>query len=317
MSVPDCDWDTQLLSLGGHFLQSRAWARCQERMGSTVFHTRGDGWMWLAVTRRVGPFQRLYLPYGPTVADDRSLAVALDAAAGTARELRCGFVQFEPNAQSVIHPGAVGAVRTRMRQPADTWLLRIDVDESSLRSGLTKGHRGSINAAERRGLTLERAASPEEVGGFLEVLHRTHQRTGMPIHADAYYRAIVDELMPSGEASLYIARSEECAVAAAIVFDLGDTRYYAYAGSDPSARQLSPAAPLVWRMILDARADGKRWFDFWGIAPPGRPDHIWSGFTQFKRAFGGEALQRAGTWDLPVRPLSYRVWALANSLRRR
>jgi lipid II:glycine glycyltransferase (peptidoglycan interpeptide bridge formation enzyme) len=306
-----------LLGLGGHFLQSRAWARCQERMGWTVFHARGGGWMWLGVTRRVGPFRRLYIPYGPTVADDSSLGMALEAATARARELRCSFVQFEPNGKPVMHPQAHGAVRVRMRQPTDTWLLRIDVDEATLRSGLTKGHRGSINAAERRGLTVERATAIADIESFLAVLHRTHERTGMPVHPDAYYRAILSELMPTGEASLYVARGEGRAVAAAIVFDLGDTRYYAYAGSDPDARRLSPAAPLVWRMILDARTDGKCWFDFWGIAPADQPDHIWSGFTQFKRAFGGQALQRAGTWDLAVRPLSYRAWSLAQSLRRR
>ena len=317
MSVPECDWDGQLLALGGHVLQSRGWGRCQERMGSIVHHDRGEGWLWLAVIRRVGPFQRLYIPYGPTVADDDALGRALESASACARREGCSFVQFEPDGSGTVSPAAHGAVRARMRQPADTWVLRIDVEEAALRSGLTKGHRGSINAAERRGLTIEKAASPDEIGGFLDVLHSTHARTGMPIHGDVYYRAIVNELMPGGEAALYLARHQGRAVAAAIVLDLGETRYYAYAGSDPAARQLSPAAPLVWRMILDARAGGRRWFDFWGIAPPDQPDHIWSGFTQFKRAFGGEALHRAGTWDLAVRPLAYRAWSLANSLRRR
>ena len=53
-----------------------------------------------------------------------------------------------------------------------------------------------------------------------------------------------------------------------------------------------------------------------GDEPPDQPDHPWSGFTQFKRSFGGMLLTRAGTWDLPVRPWLYRTWSAAQRLRR-
>jgi len=316
--IPDLAWDSRLLALGGHFLQSRAWARCQVRMGSTIFHCSDGDWMWMALIRQVGPFRRLYMPYGPQVAGTHALARSLRPAARLAREARCAFVQFEPGARHALDPGSVGARRVRTRQPEHTWILRIDVDESTLRSLQTKGHRSSINAAERKGITFERTTSPVDVDHFLELLHETNARTQMPIYQDSYYRAIADELLPTGEAKLYCAWHAGRVVAAAIVMDFGDTRYYAYAASssDPEARRLSPAAPLVWHAILDARADGKAWFDFWGVAPPDQPDHAWSGFTQFKRSFGGELLSRAGTWDLPVRPWTYRAWSAAQRLRR-
>lgn len=314
--APGDGWDEQLVGLGGHVLQSSAWARCQVRMGSSVFHCRDSEWMWLGVTRTVGPFRRLYLPYGPRAARAAALRPALDTAIACARRAGLDFVQFEPDGLPQLSPAEVGARRTRMRQPTFTWLLRIDADEAALRSGLSKGHRSSINAAERKGIAVTRADSPAVIDEFLTLIRQTHDRTSMPIHPDAYYRAIAAELVPTGEAALYTARHEGRAVAAALVFDLGETRYYAYAASAPEARQLSPAAPLVWRLILDARAAGKRWFDFWGVAPPDQPDHAWSGFTQFKRAFGGQLLERAGTWDLPVRPLKYRAWSLLQSLRR-
>jgi lipid II:glycine glycyltransferase (peptidoglycan interpeptide bridge formation enzyme) len=274
--------------------------------------------MWIALIRQVGPFRRLYMPYGPQVGGTAALGRSLRPAVRLARETRCAFVQFEPGAEQTLDPGSCGARRVRTRQPEHTWLLRIDVDESTLRAGQTKGHRSSINAAERKGITFERAGSPGELDRFLELLHETNVRTRMPIYPDSYYRAIAQELFPTGEATLYYARHAGRALAAAIVIDLGDTRYYAYAASssDPEVRRLSPAAPLVWRAILDARAEGKAWFDFWGVAPPDQPDHPWSGFTQFKRSFGGVLLSRAGTWDLPVRPFAYWAWSAAQRLRR-
>lgn len=316
--IPDASWDSRLLAMGGHFLQSRAWARCQARMGSDVYHCGDERWMWIGVTRQVGPFRRLYLPYGPQVADAAALADALRPAARLAGGLGCVFVQCEPGSRAPLDPALCGARRVRARQPEHTWVLRLDVDEAALRAGQTKGHRGSINAAERKGISFETTATPADVNRFLDLLHETNARTHMPIYGDPYYRAIAEELLPTREAALYYAMYEGQAVAAAIVIDFGDTRYYAYAASSsaPELRRLSPAAPLVWRAMLDARSAGKTWFDFWGVAPPDQPGHPWSGFTQFKRAFGGSLVTRAGTWDLPVRPLRYGAWSTLQAFRR-
>ena len=311
--VPNEGWDTDLQSLGGHVLQSRAWARCQQRLGVTTFHQRGDGWLWLGVVRKVGPFASLYLPYGPMLAG-AGLDHAVRAAALCARQAACSFVQIEPVGPAPLHPERLGARRAPMRNPTYTWVLRLDVDESTLRSGLTKGHRGSINAAPRRGIVVSQRTDDAAVEDFLRLLRLTQQRTSMSLLPDSYYRAILDELMPTNDAVLYVATAQERAVAAAVGLDFGSTRYYVYAGTDPAARGLSPSAPLVWQMILDARASGKRWFDFWGVSPPGATDH-WSGFSQFKRSFGGELAEHGGTWDLPVRPLAYSAWRVARTLR--
>lgn len=316
--VPDAGWDAQLLHLGGHFLQSRAWARCQVRIGARVFHASAERWMWLGLVRQVGPFRRLYLPYGPQVEDADALCDALRIAAICARAQRCQYVQFEPGSSAALDPARCGARRVRARQAEYTRIIDLDVDETQLRAGLSKGHRSAISAAARRGVVVEPAATPDALEEFLLMLRETSDRTGMPIYDDAYYRAIVAELVPTGEATMYVARHGDRAIGAAIVLDLGDTRYYAFASSasDTEARRLGPGPPLVWRTMLDARAAGRRTFDFWGIAPPDEPDHPWSGFSAFKRSFGGEVLRRNGTWDLPVQPMAYRAWRLAQVVRR-
>ena len=317
--VPDPGWDARLLRLGGHFLQSRAWARCQVRMGAPVFYASADRWMWLGLIRRVGPFRRLYLPYGPQVEDTEALCDALRVASICARAHRCDYVQFEPGSTAPLDPARCGARRARTRQAEYTRIVRLDVDEAQLRAGLSKGHRSGITAAVRKGIVVETTTAPDALEQFLQMLRETSDRTGMPIYDDAYYRAIVAELVPSGEATMYVARHGERAIGAAIMLDLGPTRYYAFASSasDSEARRLGPGPPLVWRMMLDARAAGKTTFDFWGIAPPDEePDHPWSGFSAFKRSFGGQALRRNGTWDLPVHRVAYGAWRLAQVARR-
>lgn len=316
--IPDPGWDERLAALGGHFLQSRAWARCQARMGAALFHASAERWMWLGIVQRMGPFRRLYLPYGPQVADSGALRTALRAAVLCARRQRCHFVHFEPWSRAPLFPEQCGARRVRARQAEYTRVIHLDVDDATLRAGLSKGHRAAISAAPRKGIVVEPSTAPEALEAFLRMLRETSDRTGMPIYDDSYYRAIVEELVPTGEATVYVARHGERAIGAAIVLDLANTRYYAFASSatDPETRRLGPGPPLVWRTMVDARAAGRTRLDFWGIAPPDEPDHPWSGFSAFKRSFGGEVLRRSGTWDLPVDRAMYAAWSLAQALRR-
>jgi lipid II:glycine glycyltransferase (peptidoglycan interpeptide bridge formation enzyme) len=122
--------------------------------------------------------------------------------------------------------------------------------------------------------------------------------------------------MPLQAATMYVAEHAGEAVAAAICFDFADTRYYAHAVSDMQrGHRLGAAAPLVWTMIMDARAAGLSSFDFWGVVPDPDPRHPWAGLTRFKMAFGGGLVVRGGTWDVPVRPLRHRLYRVARGLR--
>jgi lipid II:glycine glycyltransferase (peptidoglycan interpeptide bridge formation enzyme) len=96
---------------------------------------------------------------------------------------------------------------------------------------------------------------------FLRMLRETEKRAGFFSHEDPYFDAIAEELLPDGVATLYFAMAEGRSVATAMVFDFGDTRYYAYGAADNTARRVIPATPLVWRTMLDARELGRTRYD--------------------------------------------------------
>jgi lipid II:glycine glycyltransferase (peptidoglycan interpeptide bridge formation enzyme) len=315
LPIPD-GWDSGVVALRGHVLQSSLWARVQRRLGYEVTFDAGRGWCWLGVVRSVGPFRYLYLPFGPVLSEPGMLEEAVSTARDRARALGCAFVRVEPDAVSATQLNALGARAVRSRQHQHTLLLRIDVDEATLRRGLNSGHRSRINTAEKRGLSIVQAHDPADIADFIALLRQTESRAGFYSHDDPYYHAIAGELMPGGEASLYYAEVDGERVAGALLFDFGDTRYYAFAASDTRRRAVMPAPPLVWRTILDGRAKGMCWFDFWGVAPPDQPDHKWAGITDFKRGFGGALHSRAGTWELVVRPVHARLFSLAQAVRR-
>lgn len=321
--VAAAEWDFALQRMGGHFLQSTLWQRVQLALGHDVIWARDEEWMWAGAIR-AGRFPRyVYLPHGPTAISAAAMTTALAQAVGAARERALDFVRAEP-AGEVALPLliAAGAHPSRAIQPHWTWVLDITPDDATLRAGLSAGHRGAINAAPRRGLSFRKTADPNDIEIFLGLQERTAAAGRFRGQAQAYHRAVAHTLMPEGAAALYIAEAAGAPVAAALCFDFAGTRYYAHAVSDPqNGRKLQAAAPLVWQMILDARETGASRFDFWGVTPggepaPGAPPHPWDGFSQFKRSFGGVAIERAGTWDLGVRSLRYSLYRTARRLGR-
>lgn len=299
----DAAWDAGLLAVGGHVLQSSAWLHVQRALGYAVLQARGDGWQWAGAIRP-GRFPRyLYTPYGP--ASRVRTAAALQAVADAAAAAGLDLVRVEPTGEDAS--GALRALRARPSrsiQPRHTWVLDIGADVDVLRRGLEAGHRSRINAAGRRGLTIQVTSDPASVDVFLDLQRLAAHRTGYRGQTPRYHRTVARELMPRGVARMYIAQAAGRPVAASMTFDFGDTRYYAYSASDPDlGRRLGAGPPLLWRMILDARDRGATLFDFWGVLPESRPGHPWDGFSRFKKAFGGRLVEHAGTWDLPLRPL--------------
>jgi lipid II:glycine glycyltransferase (peptidoglycan interpeptide bridge formation enzyme) len=321
--VADAEWDITLQRMGGHFLQSTLWQRVQIALGHDVIWARDEQWMWSGAIR-AGHFPRyVYLPHGPTAASGDAMTGALAGAVDAARARSLDFVRAEPAGGAALAAlEASGANPSRAIQPRWTWVLDLTPDETELRRGLSAGHRGAVNAAPRRGLTFRVSDDPDDIEIFLRLQEKTAAAGRFRGQEQSYHRAVARTLLPEHAAALYFAEAAGEAVAAALCFDFAGIRYYAHAVSDPEAgRRLQAAAPLVWQMILDARTNGAHQFDFWGITPraesaPGAAPHPWDGFTQFKRSFGGEAVERAGTWDIGVRSLRHSLYRAAIRLRR-
>ena len=316
--VAGADWDAALQRMGGHFLQSTLWQRVQAALGHEVIWSRDERWMWAGAIRS-GRFPRyVYLPHGPTSILGAAMIDALADSVTAARAHALDFVRAEPAGDGAgVALREIGAQPSRSIQPHRTWVLDLTPDETVLRKGLSAGHRSAINAASRRGLTIRSSTDPADIDVFLRLQRTTAAAGRYRGQSELYHRIVAATLMPERAAALYVAEAEGEAVAAAVCFDFDATRYYAHAVSHPEiGRRLQAAAPLVWQMILDARARGARRFDFWGITPGGTPGHPWDGFSQFKRSFGGQAVERAGTWDLGVRPLRHRLYRVIARLRR-
>ena len=303
-----------------HFLQSPAWERVQRALDRPTVRLSGDGWRAFAVLQRGRLNSRLYAPYGPELDRPEALGDALAALVVEARRLGAAFVRVEPTLAGPEGPGlapealeAAGLRRVGREQPEHTQRVDLARPFDEVLAEMRKSNRNLHRNFAKKGLSVRTSADPADIEHLIRLLGEVSDRTGMHAHAGDYLRAQAKELVPPGDAKIYLVglEGEADPVAAAMVYDDAERRYYGHAAASTAQRALSPGVILVTSMMREAHEAGLGEFDLYGVVPPEVRDHAWSGFSDFKRSFGGRQVDYSGTWELPVRPLSYAVYRAA------
>lgn len=296
-----------------HFLQTAAWGSFQKALGRQIIENDTDNWHYLAIIEKGRLGTRLYCPYGPSAVDEDSLKDALHMLKAAARERNAIYVRVEPNvaisSESMRKLRAVAAPRNI--QPAHTWRIGLTQPEETIIAGMRATNRNLHRTASNKGISFRKSNDPKDIEVLLTFVHEVARRTHIRPHSDEYFRLQAKTLLPLGAAHLFFAEYEDVPIAAALVYDSATTRYYAHAGGSYVHRKLHAGTPLVSHMMLEAKDSGLDTFDFYGIAPPDQPHHPWTGFSDFKKSFGGEQHDYAGTWDLPLKSVTYRAYRSA------
>lgn len=282
--------------------------------GEQVIRLRGKNYEALAIKKSTPVGNYLFLPYGPALtgktpkAAQSALRQALDDLRAKAAEEKCFFVRIEP-----IFPFSgeamteLGLVETKEIEPKHTWVLPLsDISDDELLAGMEKNKPRSWRNMAKKEMSVRNTQNPAEIG----VLTRLLAEVGEQDHFTPQSELHLKNQLKSGFATLYIVElgPEKTPIAASLVYDFDGTRYYAHAAADYEHRKLRAGTILLVQMILDAKHAGARQFDFWGITISDDPHHPWQGFTAYKKSFGGQQVDYAGTWDLPLIPAKYRLY---------
>jgi hypothetical protein len=316
------DWDNTIAKLGGHFLQTKAWADFQESLGRQVVFDSGSDWAWLGALRQGrGGIRYLYSAYGPVVLNDQGTTsndpsgskAALESIVAAGQEQNVDFIRCEPWGDVYLTDlRKAGFSKFGEYQPQHMLELDLTPDLETIRKGASQSNRNLINQAEARGLSFRISDDPKDITSFNQIHNATAEHGGFTNHGDDYYTKLIDVLIKEGVGRLYFADHSGAPVAAALCYDWNGTRYYAFAGADPvKNRDLKAAVALLWWLIADAKEQGLVRFNYGGIAPDDQPDHPWAGHTRFKRSIGGESIQTLGTWEKPLKTAKYGLYKLA------
>ncbi|MFJ3957647.1 lipid II:glycine glycyltransferase FemX [Arthrobacter sp. NPDC090010] len=290
-----------------YFLHTEHWARVQEALGHRVHRLSGEGWEFLAIEDSNPAGKLLYLPYGPLADSLRSFDKAIEAAKELARSCGAVFLRCEPVNAGLPQEGYAPLLEARglrrapsNQQPELSWIVDLDGTEQEILAGMKSTNRNLHRNIHKKGVSFRKSTDPQDISILLGFLRATAARNGFTAQSDDYLSTVAEVLLPAGAGALFIAELDGEPIAAAFSYDSEDTRVYAHAALDDTHRKLSAGIPLVVALILDAKESGLAHVDLWGVAPEGKPDHQWAGFTAFKKSFGGRGVSYPGTWDLPV-----------------
>lgn len=302
-----------------HFLQSTAWEKFEQLEGRKTFRISGDGFSALAVLESTPLGQYLFCPYGPAIKEDNcheSKAQykknAIAALSSLAQAQGAFFVRLEPTAP--FDPPewkTLGLKKSHDIDPAHTWVLDLTRPESEIFADMEKEKSRLWRNHEKKGITIRQTKDPAEVS----ILSNLLKLIGSHNHFIPQKEAHLISQLKAGFATLYIAELDGEPIAASLVYDYDGVRYD-HAASDLEHRKLAAGSILLVQMIVDAKHQGFAMFDFWGITTSADKTHPWYGFTQFKKSFGGQQMDYAGTWDLPLNPFRYHIYQIVRKLNR-
>ena len=109
---------------------------------------------------------------------------------------------------------------------------------------------------------------------------------------------------------LWLARHEGDLVAATIAIRVGTHAWYSYGASSTEKRDVRGSNAVQWAMIRHAMEAGAEVYDLRGITETLDADDSHVGLIQFKVGTGGEAVEYAGEWDLPLNRPLYKAFQL-------
>jgi vancomycin resistance protein VanK len=192
--------------------------------------------------------------------------------------------------------------------------------EAAVLAGMNQLWRRNIKKADKSGVQVT-GSTPETVDADLKPFHDLYAHTAQRDHFTprplGYFRTMVEAMSAEDPAriALWLAHHEGDLVAATIAVRVGTHAWYSYGASSTDKREVRGSNAVQWAMMRDALAAGAAVYDLRGITDTLDPDDPHAGLIQFKVGTGGEAVEYAGEWDLPLRPLLYRGFQLAMSRR--
>ncbi len=295
-------WDEFLASHhAAGFMQSSWWADVMLSRGYGHFGVvlrDGDSIVGGAqvLMRQVESGPTFYhVPEGPVLPrDDADAADAFEAVMEFIDQKRhkhsklVSHLNIEPRWEKL--PGFVTGFRQRSGwfEPRNTYCIDLTASEDAMLARMRPKGRYNIKLARRHGVSIVEDVSPQGLQDFLTLYHAMIERQELKKRLSAtFFEELLRKFNAIGCGSIFFAEYQGERIAAAVVIFFGNRATYYAGGSLATHREVMAPYLLHISVMLRAKELGCEWYDMYGIAPPSQADHMWAGFSAFKRKLGG------------------------------
>lgn len=316
-------WESFLLKHSPQSLfQSFSWGEVEKQLKKKILRMgifkKVQSNLWgisqiVKVEARRGSF--LHVRHGPVFKkwEGKIIKVWLRWIKGLAKQEKVSFIRISP----LLKPQETELLRTLGFRSAPipsldaetAWVLDLEKSEEELLKQMRKTTRYLIKKGEKDGLKVIKSKDLNDIYHFFKLYKKTYQRQRFIPH-----QGIKEEykvFKKDSRADLFLAKYQGEVLAAALIIYYGNQAIYHHGASVKSS---IPASYLLqWEAIKEAKRQGLRYYNFWGITETKRKNHPWWGLTLFKKGFGGEKKEYLHAQDLPISLLYYSTFLLEKS----
>jgi hypothetical protein len=174
--------------------------------------------------------------------------------------------------------------------------------------------RGAVRRDIRKGMAsvmVTHVRTSADLRDYLCLAAETSQRMRSldlaAVYPASYFDTILREMVPRGQAALFIARAGATPVAGGLFMASGDRFVYLH-GCSTRDRALTPKqgpSALFWHAMRFARARGCTVFDMGAVTPTDAPSHPHYSVFEYKKGWGGR-LEVVQSGELVVSASKYR-----------
>lgn len=296
-----------------HFLQSESWESFLQSQGEKTFRLNGDNYSVMCVLKETPVGNYLFAPYGPSIESIHDLGDALKAIEELAKEHNCIFARLEPiNKLSAKTTAKLKLKKTTDLDPKHTIILDLTPSDEEILQNMNQSRRNFYRNYAKKGITVRQSKDKADAKILIDFLSKITGSRHFSTHSEKY---LTDQL-DFDFATLYIAEFENQPIGAALCYDSNDTRFYAHAAANDEFRKQQPGVAILTQMIMDAKHNGQKYFDFWGATDSTDEKHPWYHFTQYKLSFGGNMIEYGGTYDHIINKPKYQFYTTLRKLNR-
>ncbi len=305
-----------------HILQTLEWGILKSRFGWDVDWVIGPDCGAQILFRKLPLGLTIgYIPKGPVGNPDIDFWQLID---DVCKRHHAVFIKIEADAvhSEISYQYPFDVIESDPVQPRNTSILDLNAGVDTLLSGMKPKTRYNIQLARKKDVVITRSS---DVRSFSDLMMTTGERDQFGIHHHDYYQMAYQLFHPNDACELFIASYQDDPIAGVMVFRNGKRCWYFYGASSNLERNRMPAYLLQWEAIQWAISQGCESYDLWGIPDfpesmlesefMNRSDGLW-GVYRFKRGFNGKLVRSMRTVDWIFRPQMYKLFQLANKIRR-
>jgi lipid II:glycine glycyltransferase (peptidoglycan interpeptide bridge formation enzyme) len=193
------------------------------------------------------------------------------------------------------------------------YVFRLDIKgktEDEIFANFHQKTRYNVRLATKKGVTVKEGTK-EDLKDFHKIMVETGARDGFIIRSLGYFENMYDSMSPNGHMKLLMAYHDDEPIAGVIPIFYGNKTWYLYGASSNKHRNLMPNYLLQWEMIKMAIARKDDIYDFRGVSGVVDESHPQYGLYRFKKGFGAEFTEFIGEIYIPFKPLTYRLYKIA------